>query len=140
MLISNIPRYAKLHLYSWEILLLLLILVLATLKKVGCIGWTTWFFIGAGFFNNVLMLASPTLPLRSSFASSAFFICAIISLLSNPKLITKRFLVWILIASSAVSIILAVSDGISYWELRVLDKERKFIAQTALRSSESTME
>ena len=33
MLISNIPSYVKLHPYSWEILLLLLILVLATLKK-----------------------------------------------------------------------------------------------------------
>jgi len=116
MLVSNFLPYVMLHVYSWEVLLLLLILVLAAFKKGSRIDWLTWLFVGAGFFNNGLMLASPTLPLRSSFSSSAFFIYAILSLLSSPRLISKRILNWILIAFSIVSIILAVSDGISYWE------------------------
>jgi len=140
MLVDNIPAYIKLHLYSWELLLLLLILTLAALRKRIHINWTTWLFIGAGFFNNGLMLASPTLPLRSSFASSAFFICAIISLLSNFELVSKRFLGRILIVLTALSMGLAVSDGISYWGARVLDKERKSIASAALEDGESTME
>jgi len=140
MLVNNIPAYIELHLYSWEILLLLLILILAALRKRIHINWATWLFIGAGFFNNGLMLASPTLPLRASFASSAFFICAIISLLSNSKLIAKQFLGRTLIVFTALSMVLAVSDGISYWEARVLDKERKSIARAALGNNESTME
>ena len=140
LLVNNIPHYVKLHIFSWEILLLLLVLVLVALKKLGRIDWTTWVFIGAGFFNNGLMLVSPTLPMRSSFASSAFFICSILSLLSNPSLVTRRVLVWILIAFSAISIVLAFSDGISYWEWRVLDKERKSIARAALENDESTAE
>lgn len=140
LLVNNIPHYVKLHIFSWEILLLLLVLVLVALKKLGRIDWTTWVFIGAGFFNNGLMLVSPTLPMRSSFASSAFFICAILSLLSNPSLVTRRVLVWILIAFSAISIVLAFSDGISYWEWRVLDKERKSIARAALENDETTVE
>jgi len=140
MLVDNIPRYIGFHLYSWELLLLLLILILAALRKRIRINWAAWLFIGAGFFNNGLMLASPTLPLRSSFASSAFFICGIISLLSNSELVTKRFLGRILIVFSALSMGLAVSDGISYWGARVLDKERKSIARAALEDGESVME
>jgi len=140
MLVNNIPQYLELHLYSWEVLLLLLILALVALKKMGRIGWTTWLFAGAGFLNNVLILASPTVPLRSGSASSAFFICAIISILSDPRIVAKRVLNWILIAFTAVSIIPAVSDGISYWEARLLDKERKAIASEALANGESTVE
>ena|GEM_PF-1357935 len=140
MLVNNIPAYVKLHIYSWEILLILLVLVLVVLKKLGRIDWTTWVFMGAGFFNNGLMLASPTLPLRSSFASSAFFICAIVALLSDPGLFTRRVLARVLIAFSAVSIVLAVSDGISYWEWKALDKERESISRAALENDESTME
>jgi len=140
--LDNLPRYIGMHVLSWALLLFLLLLFVCSLRTKGLkkTPHRAWLFLIAGILNNGLMLAAPSIPMRSGFGASVFFIISALILVADMELFRKRVFTVFLTAMAVFSLVTAVDSGISYGKLKVLDNERKSIARDALAAGASEFE
>jgi len=142
IVLDNIPRYLGMHILSWALFLFILVLLIYSYHKTGLkkINPRVYLFLAAGFFNNGLMLASPTIPMRAGFGASVFFIISAVILVAELDLFSKRFFQLFMALLMIIVLIAAVDTGVSYGKLKKLDSERVSIALESIAQGRSSIE